>query len=837
MRPLLFLAAPLLASISFAQDLYDPGTLRTVDVTFDDANWWTLLEQNYASQTLILADLTMEGVTYPDVGVRIRGNTSYTRLPPGSQKVSLAIDMDFTDPDQDLLGYNTLNLNNAFTDPTFCREVTYNNFVSRYIPNARSNHVLLTIGGQDWGVYVNVQQFNKDMLRDYFDDETGMRSKCPNNPNGPGLSYVGNNQNSYNGDYEIKDDGGLVNPWNALIAVCNVVTNTLPSNWEQADTVVAIDPSIWSVVLENLFADDDSYINKGADFTMYRNPVDGRTHLLQTDGNESFHSPTWAIDYNFNAANKPFLNNLLSDPELRARYMAHMRTALEEFDWNQLSVDILASRALIEAHVATDPKKIYSYANFVTNFTGSVNLGGPGPGGGAVVGLQPFVNQRESLLSNHPEILSPAPTIAWVSHEPTTPDPSDAVYVTARVGVNVDPIASVELFYLATPGSYQRVAMFDDGLNGDSAAGDGIYGVQLPVSAVSGQEVSYYVAATANNAYGSVMFSPALTELQPAKINYLFGYSGMRITEFLYSGSDGEFVELTNTGSAPVDMAGWSMDDQSNVAGSFDLSAAGIVMPGQSIVITDEDPVLFGTAWGLAGVVVVGPTSEANLGRNDEINIYDASGDLVERLTYGDEDFPGSVRTKDASGQLCAQSMGTNNPFGATLAMASDAFGSYVSTGGDLGSPGLFLDVTCDGLGTEYCNPAVPNSTGQPGRISAFGSSFVDANNLTLVATDLPPGEFGIFVNGTGSGVTPNAGGFAGTLCLSNTIGRYNRASQIFMSDASGQATLALDLATTPTPFGPTPILAGETWYFQGWFRDTPASTANFTSAISVVFQ
>lgn len=71
-----------------AQDLYDPATLRTFNLVFHDANWLTLLRQNYASETNILADLTVGGVTYPSVGVRIRGNTSYTALPAGSDKFS-----------------------------------------------------------------------------------------------------------------------------------------------------------------------------------------------------------------------------------------------------------------------------------------------------------------------------------------------------------------------------------------------------------------------------------------------------------------------------------------------------------------------------------------------------------------------------------------------------------------------------------------------------------------------------------------------------------------------------------------------------------------------------
>lgn len=66
---------------AWAQDLYDTTVLRTFSITFHDANWLTLLRQNYPSQTNILADLEVDSIIYPDVGVRIRGNTSYVALP------------------------------------------------------------------------------------------------------------------------------------------------------------------------------------------------------------------------------------------------------------------------------------------------------------------------------------------------------------------------------------------------------------------------------------------------------------------------------------------------------------------------------------------------------------------------------------------------------------------------------------------------------------------------------------------------------------------------------------------------------------------------------------
>src|SRR5688572_7588720 len=83
-----------------AQDLYDTTVLRTLHLSFHDANWLQLLQDNYLSEIPILADLMVDGVDYPDVGVRIRGNSSYWALPPGSLKFSLKIYVDHVHPGQ-----------------------------------------------------------------------------------------------------------------------------------------------------------------------------------------------------------------------------------------------------------------------------------------------------------------------------------------------------------------------------------------------------------------------------------------------------------------------------------------------------------------------------------------------------------------------------------------------------------------------------------------------------------------------------------------------------------------------------------------------------------------
>ena len=163
----------------------------------------------------------------------------------------------------------------------------------------------------------------------------------------------------------------------------------------------------------------------------------------------------------------------------------------------------------------------------------------------------------------------------------------------------------------------------------------------------------------------------------------------MRITEYMYdSTNNGEFVEFTNVGDSPADMTGWSFDDDSNAPGTVSLGAYGVVQPGESVLFTDKTAAAFRTAWGLCdGVKVIGGNS-AGLGRADTINLYDNNNQQVDKLAYGDQAFPGSIRTTGASGWVSAVGLGANNALAWTLSTVGDAEDSYAATGGAIGSPG-----------------------------------------------------------------------------------------------------------------------------------------------------
>ena len=134
-------------------------------------------------------------------------------------------------------------------------------------------------------------------------------------------------------------------------------------------------------------------------------------------------------------------------------------------------------------------------------------------------------------------------------------------------------------------------------------------------------------------------------------------------------------------------------------------------------------------------------------------------------------------------------------------------------------------------IGENFCSPGTVNSSGLPGRIHASGSDVVADDDVTLTAINLPQNEFGYFLTSLsqGSYMPPSSNGL---ICLGGSIGRFN--AQVQNSGGSGSFSTQIDLTSLPVN-PPVPALPGQTWYFQGWYRD--GGSSNFTDGTAVAFQ
>jgi spore coat protein CotH len=267
---------------------YEPTVLRTIFLEFENKDWEQELEDFHGTDVDVPAKVTVDGKTYPNVGVHFRGMSSYMGVRAGSKR-SMNLAVDLADKKQRIGGYKTLNLLNGHEDATQMSTVLYSHIARQYIPAPKANYVKVVINGESWGVYTNVQQFNKEFAKETFGSEKGARWKVRGSPGGQGgLEYLGDNVAEYKRRYEIKskDDD---KSWKAFVKLCKTLNETPPEKLEEAlKPMLDIDGLLWFLALDVALINNDGYWVRSSDFSIYLDEK-GKFHFVPHDMNESFH--------------------------------------------------------------------------------------------------------------------------------------------------------------------------------------------------------------------------------------------------------------------------------------------------------------------------------------------------------------------------------------------------------------------------------------------------------------------------------------------------------------------------------------------------------------------
>ena len=385
--------------------LYDAEALRTLFLEFEHADWEQELAAFYHTDVEVHATLIVDGRTYRDVGVKFRGNNSFTAVPEGLKRpLSLSIDSVH---DQALLGHRSLNLLNANQDPTFLRSVLFLDVARDYIPAVKANFVRVVINGESWGIYINQQTFSKEFLSEAFKTTKGTRWKSPNNSTGGGFSYLGEDIALYRRWYAMKDSDSL-DAWRRLIRATKILAETPIDQLEMAlAPVMDVDETLRYLALDVALVNNDGYWRDGSDFNLYLNER-GRFVFTLHDANEGFRTggraggaaqpePLTTLD----DPNKALRQKLLAVPKFRDQYLAYVGDIADKWlDWKRLGPIVEKYEKLITADVAADTRKLDS--------TEAFSLGIYGPADGtppSATTIKGFADQRRVALLSHPDII------------------------------------------------------------------------------------------------------------------------------------------------------------------------------------------------------------------------------------------------------------------------------------------------------------------------------------------------------------------------------------------------------------------------------------------------
>jgi hypothetical protein len=511
------------------------------------------------------------------------------------------------------------------------------------------------------------------LIKDWFPSNDGDRWRTPNAPlGGGGGGFTGSNSalslingsiniSTYLANYDLRSttNASTNTAWARLINAIYLL-NATPTNQlrTRAEEVLAVDEWLWFLAIENIFSDDDSYWNKGADYSFYWAPEDGRLHPVEHDGNEAISVPTDVTLSPVQGAtgnNRPLLFRLLPNNELRQRYLAHMRTVLRErFNPAWMTPFMDRFRDLSIAAIIADPNKGYAMAAYTNDlFT-----------------LKSYVTNRYNFLTNHAEVRPLPPIITNVFDPSPRPTAAQVPFITAHVlAQGTNGIDSVWLYWRdKSMGSFSVSQMFDDGLHGDGEAGDGIFG-GTTTNYAAGNKVHYYIEARSANPARAAAFSPDNAEKDTHA--YFVGVttasnSPVIISELMaanfsaYSDPQGEYddwIELRNVTGQDVDLTGHYLSDEANNPRKWQFPA-GTMIPanGYLIVWADEDgpaPVSLHASFKLEknGETIYLTGTDANFNAIlDSVTFGPQQTDLSYGRSYADADVwvimvptPGSV--------------------------------------------------------------------------------------------------------------------------------------------------------------------------------------------------
>ena len=550
--------------------LYAPDTIQIIEITFTQPNWDYQLDTAKAGADgyTVASEVKVNGMVFTSPGIKYKGNSSYdsTRL-----KNPIHIKLDYVNNGVSYMGYEDIKISNGFSDPTSVREVLAYSILGNYMDSPLSNFAKLYINGTYYGVFSNSENIDNRFLENHFysNDRSFFKCNPENVVNGhiPSLVYLGTDSTLYFDRYELKSDYG----WTEMVHFCDTINN----QFSFVEEVLDIDRAIWMLAYNNVMVNLDSYTGAFAqNYYLYRDH-NNRFIPIMWDLNMCFGGFSNTGTGNLNTASmqlmdpllhsanasRPLLKKILSDPFYRKMYVAHMRTLNEEFFLNGTYSGMAAiMHSLIDTSVQAESFSLYSYPQFQQGMTSTI---------GAIPGLSELMDVRANFLDTSALFQQAPPAISNMLTTPSVPAFGASFSITA----NITNVSSANLRYrFKKSGVFSKTQMYDDGLHGDGASGDNVFGATINANSL---DIQFYIYADNANAG---MFSPQRAEHEFYSVFPSINQANpgdIVINEYLSNNVNGilnengkhkDWIEVYNKTSQPLGISNLFLsDDFSNI--------------------------------------------------------------------------------------------------------------------------------------------------------------------------------------------------------------------------------------------------------------------------------
>ncbi len=359
--------------VGYASRLFKKDEVAEISIKMNQEDWDWIIE-NALDEEYRSADITINGETFYNVGIRPKGNSSLRTVAQDdtTDRFSFKIKFDKYVKGQNYYGLDKLVINNMITDATYMKEyLAYDLFEKMDIVTPLNSFANININDEPWGLYLAVEATEENFLSRNFGEDYGNLYKPEDT--GSSLKWVDENHSSYQG---IKDNAQIKITDKDFDKVVEMIKNL--NSGTDLEKYLDVDEVLRYFAVNNLLVNLDSYVgNFNHNYLLYEK--DGVFSVLPWDLNMAFggfqvRSGQQAVDfsintpYSGNGENYPLISKLLEVPEYKEIYNKYLEEAVKlYFNSGLFKTTVTNLDNLINEYVKNDATAFYTYEQYTAS--------------------------------------------------------------------------------------------------------------------------------------------------------------------------------------------------------------------------------------------------------------------------------------------------------------------------------------------------------------------------------------------------------------------------------------------------------------------------------------
>ena len=366
------------ANPGYVTRLFDNSRVHTIDIQIED---WGTFVGNAEKEEYVACTVEIDGEAFHNIGLRTKGNNSLRLTEEyGLSRYSLKLEFDQFLDGGNYYGLDKFSLDASFQDNSYLKTyMVYDMMAFMEVPAPLCSYVWVTVNGEDWGLFLAVEEPEEAFARRNFGNDYGKlykpdyRSLSAENAD-VALQYIDDHPDSYPGIFENSKFKTSYADQERVIAALKTL-----STGKNLETAINVDEVLRYFTVQVFVMNWDSYLgHTGHNYFLYEE--NGILSILPWDYNLAFGTyalgmtdpikdPNILINYPINTPaegevmlNRPLYHNLIKHNAYFAKYHAYLDELLSEyFESGRFETTFWQMEKLIAPYVQKDPTAFCSF--------------------------------------------------------------------------------------------------------------------------------------------------------------------------------------------------------------------------------------------------------------------------------------------------------------------------------------------------------------------------------------------------------------------------------------------------------------------------------------------